>query len=676
MVAKLIVEEGDLKGLSLSLEEGETWTIGRDSDECQLVIEDPLVSRKHLRVRRTSNGFVVENLSDTNSALINDEELMDQPHLLQNGDTLKIGNEVLRFYADTSAQVLGEALSYAQGLDMNEIEDSPKDEIEENDMPDVLTNEIESSSTDERDNSPTPERDIPMSNEQNLPMPDAALPAAAPLTTRQADRQDTIFGDENDQLDSLAEIDFGVIETGRWLLKVISGPNNGAEFYMQAGNPYVVGTDPQSCDIVFHDTSVSRQHARITVSLEDTLSIEDLKSRNGVLINGESIEGKQNLSPNSIVTLGTTSFVIYDREGEMQTIISPLLPSIVKVLQQEPAKTEGPSTPRPTLEESEIEKEESAAAPVPQPIEAPPPPKPRSLGPYIILTTIIGLFVLAGIGTSTLFREEPIVAPTQENADELLQEALQPFPAIRWTFNKSNGGILLLGHVSTLAEKNQLLYNLGMLSFVKNIDDSGVILDEGVWNEVNSLLASNAAWKGISVYSPAAGQFILSGELQTRKQAEQLSSYLSLNFPYLDLLKKQIVVEEEIVNQIQGWLQDSQLVDSTAKMANGEVTLNGTVQPDQGNDLNEVIAKIKQIPGVRVVTNLIRSQTTEMGITDLSDQYPVTGRSRIGNKLAVVINGRILSEGEDLDGMTITKITDHRIHLENQGGDKFRIDYY
>ncbi len=50
---------------------------------------------------------------------------------------------------------------------------------------------------------------------------------------------------------------------------------------MQAGNNYVIGTDPQTCDIVFHDTSVSRQHARISVTPEDTLFIEvtDCKSR-------------------------------------------------------------------------------------------------------------------------------------------------------------------------------------------------------------------------------------------------------------------------------------------------------------------------------------------------------------------------------------------------------------
>lgn len=127
MVAKLVVEEGDLKGLSLSLEEGNAWTIGRDPDECQLVIEDPLVSRKHLIVRRTPEGIVVENLSGTNPALVNDEEIENQPRLLQNGDTIKIGNEILRFYEDSSAHVIEEEASDAES---DEIENLPPEESE------------------------------------------------------------------------------------------------------------------------------------------------------------------------------------------------------------------------------------------------------------------------------------------------------------------------------------------------------------------------------------------------------------------------------------------------------------------------------------------------------------------------------------------------------------------
>jgi type III secretion system YscD/HrpQ family protein len=232
----------------------------------------------------------------------------------------------------------------------------------------------------------------------------------------------------------------------------------------------------------------------------------------------------------------------------------------------------------------------------------------------------------------------------------------------------------MLGHVTTVAEKNRLLYNLGDLKFIKNIDSNSIIIDEGVLNEINSLLSSNSEWKSIRVYSPEPGQFILSGELKTHKQAEQLSSYLSLNFPYLDLLKKQIVVEEDIAHHIQAWLQNDQLTDVHVNMTNGEVILTGSFPNEKANNLSEVLKKVKQIPGVRVVSNQTHLQTAEAEIIDISDHYPVTGKSRLDNKYTVVINGRILSEGGDLDGMTITNITSNHIDLE-KGRDKYRINY-
>jgi type III secretion system YscD/HrpQ family protein len=648
MVAKLVIEEGDLKGLTLSLEDSDSWTIGRDPDECQLVIEDPLVSRKHLLLSRTSEGMKIQNLSDTNPVQINEETIDDQPRLLQNGDAIKIGNELLRYYEESSAHILDES----PDQNLSDISDSDLSDDSEITIGDEMNEEIAPKDT----NAPTPEN-----ASQSPPTPDLDQPSP----------QNTIFREEDAEMATLADIDFGLIETGRWLLKVIGGPNNGAEFYMQSGNSYILGTDPQTCDIVFHDTSVSRQHAKITVTPDETLTIEDLKSRNGVLMGGIPIENKETLNPNTIITCGTSSFVIYDREGEMQTIISPLLPSIIKVLQQEPPK----SQESPSVEETPA----PAAAPMPvydmpPPSEIPPPKPPRHLGPYFILTAVIGLFVLAGIGTTSLFHNEPIVVQTQENADELLQQAIKPFPAIRYTFNKSSGGLLLLGHVTTLSDKNQLLYNLGGLKFIKSIDDSGIVIDEYVWHEVNSILSDNPAWKGISIHSPAAGQFILSGYLQTRKQADQLSSYISLNFPYLDLLKKQIVVEEDVINQINLWLQNAQLFEVVPKMTNGEVTLTGTVPNDRVDEIKGIIGKIKQIPGVRIVNSVVKTQTTETGTVNISDHYKVTGKSRIGNRYTVVINGRILSENDELDGMTITKITTDRVLLES-GGNKYRIDY-
>lgn len=592
MAGKLIVEEGELKGLSLSLDEGDSWIIGRDPDEAQLIIEDPMVSRKHVQIQRTADGITAQNLSETTPIQINDEGVGDQPRLLQNGDLIKIGGEVLRYYEEATAHIVEEP-----------------DEIEK----------IVARASEAYESSPY----APKPEEHEHP---------------------TLFEEEDaHNLTNLAEIDFGVAETGRWLLKVIGGPNNGAEFYMQTDKSYVLGTDPKNSDIIFHDNSVSRQHAKLTVKPDDTLEIEDLKSRNGVMINGAQIQEKQPLPLNTIVTIGTTSFVIYDREGEMQTIISPLLPSIVKVLQKDAPKK---------AETKEAE---------PEPLPVPP---PKSSVNYLIVGAVIALFTLAALGTSTLFRSEPVVAPVQENADELIQQSLKSYPAVRYTFNKANGGLLLLGHVTSLADKNQLVYHLQNLKFIKNIDDSGIVIDDYVWQEVNSILAKNPAWKGITIHSPTAGQFILSGYLKTRKEADSLSTYMSLNFPYIDLLKKQIVVEEDVVNQINGILHESDFDDVAAQMVNGEITLTGGVQKEQVGQVAPVIDKIKQIPGVRLVNNQIKMQTAEASLVNITDQYHVSGQSRIGNKYTVVINGRILSENDDLDGMTITKITPDNILLE------------
>lgn len=614
MVAKLVIEDGNLKGRSFSLEKGESWVIGRDPDECQFVLEDPLVSRRHVLVYRSPDGILVENLSTTNPVLINEQEIGSEPYLLHTGDFMRIGHQLFRYYETLSEQLMNEE----------------------------------------------PEQTDPL-------IPSSSPPSFEP-PLQEGEQRDTLFEDQDSDFNPLAEINFGFTEIGRWLLKVIGGPNNGAEFYMQTGHSYIIGTDPHACDIVFHDTSVSRQHAKITVTPDDVLVIEDLKSRNGVLINGELIEAKQTLSPSTIVTLGTTSFVVYDREGEMQTIVSPLMPSIVKALKQEEEKPLPPPTSAPS---ASTDTENQA---IPKPTDPPPPQPPRQYGPLILMSIIMGLFALAGIGSLALFKSEPIEVKVQENTDELIQQALRPFPAVRFTFNKANGGLFLVGHVSSPTDKHQLLYNLQNLKFIKSVDDNGIIVDEYVWQELNSILAKT--WRGITIQSPAAGEFVLTGYLETRRQAAQLSDYINLNFPYLDLLKKQVVVEEDVVNQINAWLQDANLRSVTVDMNQGEISLSGNISPDRVNDFNQIITRIKQIPGVRIVNNAVHAQAAPelVGIENISDQYQVTGTSKIGDKHTVVIQGRILSEGDILDGMTITQITSDKILLEKDGA-QFRINY-
>lgn len=476
------------------------------------------------------------------------------------------------------------------------------------------------------------------------------------------EKHDSIYDEETPTEvpnNGLAEINFDMLDTGRFLLKVVGGPNNGAEFSMQSGHSYLIGTDSNSCDIVFHDNSVSKQHARVSITEAGEVFVEDLKSRNSTLVDGKAIEVKTALPNNSVVTVGTTSFILYDREGDMQTIISPFLPEIVKALQKKEEEARPPvEAPKAPIE---VEK--------PKPVK-----KEKPLGTFIVIAIITGLFVLIAIGTATLFKSEPIELVDTSSADTQLKTALEPFKNVKYSFNKATGRLLIVGHVLTQGDKNQLLYNLQGMPYIKNIDDTGVIIDELVWRNTNELLQRNPAWRGISIQSPTAGQFVLTGYLQNRKQAEQLYDYLTANFPYPDRLERSLIIEEEITQSATNALNNQDIRSINVQFANGDLTLTGGLPAGKQDIYLQLTEEFKKIPGVRQVRSQVTNLVTDQSTINVSDRYEVSGYSKQGNRINVVVNGRIISTGDTLDGMTIKSISPHTILLEKDGI-SYRIDY-
>ena len=73
--------------------------LGRQKD-CDCVIDDPLLSRHHCRVRIDEKGdYWLEDLSSTNSTFLNSRKLQEEGRL-QYGDRILIGNTILRFYLE------------------------------------------------------------------------------------------------------------------------------------------------------------------------------------------------------------------------------------------------------------------------------------------------------------------------------------------------------------------------------------------------------------------------------------------------------------------------------------------------------------------------------------------------------------------------------------------------
>ncbi|MDP8947636.1 MAG: DUF3662 and FHA domain-containing protein [Actinomycetota bacterium] len=70
------------------------WTVGR-SQENDIVVPDPNVSRRHARLSRADNGFVVEDLGSTNGTLL-DGAPIDRERI-ESGDELTFGQATAHF---------------------------------------------------------------------------------------------------------------------------------------------------------------------------------------------------------------------------------------------------------------------------------------------------------------------------------------------------------------------------------------------------------------------------------------------------------------------------------------------------------------------------------------------------------------------------------------------------
>lgn len=64
---------------------------------CDVQLDDPSVSRRHARISRASNGWLVEDLGSTNGVMVNGTSV-DREYL-RGGEDLELGNVRLRFVA-------------------------------------------------------------------------------------------------------------------------------------------------------------------------------------------------------------------------------------------------------------------------------------------------------------------------------------------------------------------------------------------------------------------------------------------------------------------------------------------------------------------------------------------------------------------------------------------------
>ncbi len=92
---RLTIRQGATPGKVFELAR-EVMVIGRDL-KCDIVLNDPEVSRNHTRLTAQPDGYLVEDLESTNGTFVNNQRVT-APRLLRPGDLLGLGeNLVLEF---------------------------------------------------------------------------------------------------------------------------------------------------------------------------------------------------------------------------------------------------------------------------------------------------------------------------------------------------------------------------------------------------------------------------------------------------------------------------------------------------------------------------------------------------------------------------------------------------
>src|SRR5688572_14187805 len=93
---------GSATGQAFPLNGGDLFVIGRDAEQCQIVIPNSAVSRKHAQIVRTGSKYLIEDLGSRNGTIVNNGKVAT-PTALKNEDRVKICDFLFRFHDETVA---------------------------------------------------------------------------------------------------------------------------------------------------------------------------------------------------------------------------------------------------------------------------------------------------------------------------------------------------------------------------------------------------------------------------------------------------------------------------------------------------------------------------------------------------------------------------------------------
>ena len=326
---KLILSKGTPSSQEFELTLSEI-IIGRDSS-ADLTLPSPGVSRRHARLIREGNGYILEDLGSSNGTYLNGQRLIER-RSLKSGDQIQLGQAVTITYEtpvaipqDGNATVIGSVAPAMPAGDLQTVfGEGPKLPVETA-PPQLLVTVAGGSPQTHILTRPTltigrvEENDIVISSQivsrqharleqinggyKLVVVPDAKNPVlfeGRPLEgSRVLHHGDTLR--------------IGSLDPGMMVTIVYEAPGEASQeierdIVFGASALIQIGRDASN-DVVLPSPNVSRFHAQIE-RVGQRYRLEDLRSSNGTFVNGEHIDGAVWLKPEDNIRIGQYRFVM------------------------------------------------------------------------------------------------------------------------------------------------------------------------------------------------------------------------------------------------------------------------------------------------------------------------------------------------------------------------------
>jgi ABC-type multidrug transport system ATPase subunit/ABC-type multidrug transport system permease subunit len=267
------------------------WIIGSSAD-CDVVVEAPVVSRQHCRLRKVGDGFLIEDLGSVNGTFVNGIQVTASVSV-KRSDRITLGQNVPMLWPDAdqdTGAVQTQIIRIGRAPDNDVV--IPRSAVSSYHAQIILSGDslvIEDLGSTNGTGIGTPANHIersPLSPTDMVFFGSHAVQASKLLGRSLPDpRRSQLATDKSKESRS--------------------GSSKAISF---SGREMTFGRSPD-CDQVLDFPMISWKHARM-IRTGSSLIVEDLNSTNGTFVNGLALDASAPVNPGDTISLGSFSFVL------------------------------------------------------------------------------------------------------------------------------------------------------------------------------------------------------------------------------------------------------------------------------------------------------------------------------------------------------------------------------